>query len=205
MNRTNTPGRRVRFPIRNDPPGRKWRAGLVVLLLAIVAGCDLLPPSAAPTPTAGTVAPPPVAVATSTTIVVVVTVPPVPTVPRSAPSPIAVAAAPPPAPGPENPLKLTSDGISSPPGFRLVGGDYLVAWEVPRPTNSAGCYFGAVLQSEPSVSPFTFQMLGPWTVESSAGYAGSRRLDGLAAGNYTLRPGGDCPWTITITPIRGRS
>ena len=139
---------------------------------------------------------------TPTTIVMVVTVPPVPTLASPTPAPRIVA--PPPAPpGPEQVLRLNSDGVTSPPAFRLAGGSYLFSWEVPRPTKEGGCFFSAMLTSEPSVSPFTLQSLGPWTVAPTAGHSGSRRLDGLGAGAYSLRPTGDCPWTITITPIRG--
>jgi hypothetical protein len=75
---------------------------------------------------------------------------------------------------------------------------------VPRPPKEAGCFFDAMLISEPSVSPFTLQTLGPWTVAPSAGHSGSKRIDRLGAGGYTLRPNGDCPWTVTITPLQGR-
>ena len=142
----------------------------------------------------------PAAAPTPTTIVVVVTVAPVPT--ATSPTPVPPVALPPTDPGPERALRLTSDGILAPPAFRLVGGSYLFAWEVPRPTDPAGCFFGAMLMSEPSVSPFTLQTLGPWTVPPTEGHTGSRRLDGLGAGGYSLRPTGDCSWTITITPLR---
>jgi hypothetical protein len=101
-------------------------------------------------------------------------------------------------------LRLISDGVVAPPAFRLAGGSYLFAWDVPRPTNPSGCFFGAMLTSEASVSPFTLQSLGPWTVPPTDGHAGSKRIDGLGAGGYSLRPTGDCPWTITVTPIQGR-
>ena len=113
--------------------------------------------------------------------------------------------APPPAPsGPEQPLRLASDGIVAPPAFRLAGGSYVFTWDVPRPAAPAGCFFSAMLTSEPSVSPFTLQTLGPWTVAPTNGYSGSKRIEGLGAGGYSLRPTGDCPWTITITPFQGR-
>jgi hypothetical protein len=139
---------------------------------------------------------------TPTTIVMIVTVPPVPTLASPTPAP-RIAAPPPAPPGPEQVLRLNSDGVTSPPAFRLAGGSYLFSWEVPRPTKEGGCFFSAMLTSEPSVSPFILQSLGPWTVAPTAGHAGSRRLDGLGAGGYSLRPTGDCPWTITITPIPG--
>jgi hypothetical protein len=173
----------------------------LVLLTLLLAACSA-PQPVAPAPT---LPPTPAVIATPTTIVVIITVPPVATAPRPVPSPIPALSGPTPAAGPENPLRLSSDGISTPPAFRLAGGDYVFAWEVPRPPNPAGCYFGAMLQSEPSVSPFTLQLLGPWTVEPTDGYAGSRRINGLGSGGYMLRPGGDCPWTITITPLRGRA
>jgi hypothetical protein len=139
---------------------------------------------------------------TATTIVMIVTVPPAPTLASPTPAP-RIAAPPPVPPGPEQVLRLNSDGVTSPPAFRLAGGSYLFNWEVPRPTREGGCFFSAMLTSEPSVAPFTLQSLGPWTVAPTAGHSGSRRLDGLGAGNYSLRPTGDCPWTITITPIPG--
>jgi hypothetical protein len=175
-----------------------YRAVVLVGLLLLIVACSAAPPSES-LPQTPAPAPP---AASPTTIVMVVTVPPIPTFERPTQPPAPVL--PTPTPAPENPFKLTSDGVLSPPGFRLVGGDYLFSWEVVPATKPAGCYFGAVLTSEPSVSPFTFQTLGPWTVDSGAGHTGSRRLNGLGAGAYTLRPNGDCPWTVTVTPVRGR-
>ena len=138
---------------------------------------------------------------TPTTLVMIVVVTPVPT--SASPTPAALLAAPPTPLGPESPIRLASDGVVAPPAFRLAGGSYVFAWEVPRPTKEGGCFFSAMLTSEPAVSPFTLQSLGPWTVAPTAGHSGSRRLDGLGAGGYVLRPTGDCPWTVTITPIPG--
>ena len=170
------------------------RAPILTALLVSVLACSPAPSGVAP------VTPSPAS--TPTTIVVVVTAAPAPTTTR--PTPVPPAAPPPKIAGPERALRLTSDGVVAPPAFRLAGGSYLFAWEVPRPTDPAGCFFGAMLTSEPSVSPFILQTLGPWTVPPTAGHAGSRRLDGLGAGGYSLRPTGDCPWTITVTPIPGR-
>src|SRR6185503_8683587 len=170
-------------------------AWLLLCLTMWGAACSLAPgeaPSSATAPAS-----------TPTTIVMIVTVPPIPTLASPTPAP-RIAAPPSPPPGPEQVLKLNSDGVMSPPAFRLAGGSYLFSWEVPRPTKATGCFFSAMLTSDASVSPFTLQSLGPWTVDPAAGYTGSRRIDGLEAGAYSLRPTGDCPWTVTITPIRGR-
>jgi hypothetical protein len=174
-----------------------YRAVVLVGLLLLIAACSAAPP--AESPPQAPAAPQPAA--SPTTIVMVVTVPPIPTFERPTQPPAPVL--PTPTPAPESPFKLMSDGITSPPGFRLAGGDYLFSWEVAPTTKPNGCYFGAVLTSEPSVSPFTLQTLGPWTVDSGAGHTGSRRFNGLGAGAYALRPNGDCPWTVTVTPIRG--
>ena len=165
-----------------------------VFLVLLLVACSSEPPGVSPGP--------PASPATPTTIVIVVTVPPIPTAapPTRVPSPVIPTAA----AGPEQAQQMTSDGISTPPSFRLAGGDYVLAWEVPRPTVRGGCSFGAVLTSEPSVAPFTLQTLGPWTVEPTSGYSGSKWIDGLSTGSYTLRPSGDCPWTVTVTPMPGR-
>ena len=179
---------------------RPYNAGMAPRIVVLIAVTLVLGSCSAP---ASDPAPPTLPVmGTPTTIVMVVTVPPISTVAK--PTQVPAPAMPTATPGPESAIKLTSDGISTPPGFRLAGGDYMFAWDVPRPTSEAGCFFGAMLTSEPSVSPFTLQTLGPWTVAATAGYSGSKRIDGLGAGGYTLRPNGDCPWTVTITPIRGR-
>lgn len=170
------------------------RICLLLGCVLVIVACDA--------PLAGGSAQTPGPAPTPTTVVMIVVVSPVPTSANPTPAPpVSV----PPAPlGPENPLRLSSDGVVGPPPFRLAGGSYVFSWEVPRPTKDAGCYFSAMLTSEPSVSPFTLQSLGPWTVAPTAGHSGSRRLDGLGAGGYLLRPTGDCPWTVTITPIGSR-
>jgi hypothetical protein len=164
---------------------------LMLVALAIqVTACTSAP--ARPTPAAPQ--------ATPTTIVVIVTVPPIPT---SSPTPIVAPLASPNV-GPDRVLTLTSDGTSTPPRFTLAGGDYLFSWVVVRPTDERGCTFGALLTPEPSVSPPTVQALGPLTILPNGGLSGSKQLVGLGPGGYTLRPSGDCRWTVTVTPLQGR-
>jgi hypothetical protein len=143
---------------------------------------------------------PAVARPTPTTIVVIVTV--APPGPTSAPTPVVALPSPPPAI--DRVLTLVSDGLSAPLRFTLAGGDYLFAWVVPRAPNGRDCTFDALLVSEPTVSPARMQPLGPQSVIADAGLTGSRRIAGLGAGGYVLRPNGDCQWTVTITPLGSR-
>jgi hypothetical protein len=165
--------------------------GLLATLGLLTAACETAP--ALPSPTAG---PPP----TTTTIVVVVTVPP----PPATASPTAAPAVPPPTVAPDQLLTLASDGISAPPRFTLAGGDYEVSWVATRPVADRDCTFDAMMMSEPSVSPFTLQMLGPRIMTDGTTMTGSTRLSGLGAGGYTLRSTGDCRWTVTIRPLQTR-
>jgi hypothetical protein len=165
-------------------------AVMLVSLAALVVACS--PPPAPPATS--------LPQATPTTIVVIVTVPP--PGPTSVPTPVPALPSPP--AGADRVITLMSDGVSVPPAFRLAGGDYVFAWTVPRPRSERGCTFDAMLISEPSVSPFTLQTLGPWAVSPAAGLTGSKRIAGLGAGGYALRPNGDCPWTVTITPVQAR-
>jgi hypothetical protein len=167
------------------------RALLLACLSLVLVACDPAP-ARPPTP----VGPPP----TPTTIVVVVTVPP--PSPTTSPTPLP----PPPSPnvGSDRLLTIASDGTSIPPRFTLAGGNYLFAWVVPRPTNPRGCTFDVLVVPEPSVSPSTVQPLGPIMLGPEGGMTGNRNLSRLGPGDYTLKPNGDCPWTITITPLGNR-
>ncbi len=116
-------------------------------------------------------------------------------------SPTPLPSFPTPVVAPDQVLNLASDGVSSPPGFTLAGGDYDISWVAARPAPDRECTFDAMLMSDASVSPFTLRTLGPRIMTADTPISGNVRLSGLGPGGYTLRSTGTCRWTATIRPL----